>query len=72
MSKEEYADSMREKVKIYELKKKYKKHINEINKELERIARDRNPKENYVIDRIASRKTTLLEVIADLEGLLKK
>ena len=49
--------------------KRYKRYIDEIDSELIRIKERNNPKENYVIDRIASRKTTLLEVIEDIKNL---
>lgn len=49
--------------------KRYKRYINEINKEQARIIRDKNPEENFIVDRILSRKTTLLEVIEDIKNL---
>ena len=48
---------------------RYKRDIAEIEEELIRLNERNNPKENYVIDRIASRKTTLLQVIEDIKSL---
>lgn len=56
-------------MKKVSLIKRYKRYIDEIDEELIRINERNNPKENFVIDRIASRKTTLLQVIEDIKNL---
>ena len=49
---------------------RYRRDIKEIDKELLRIHECNNPPElNYIVERITSRKTTLLEVIEDIENL---
>ena len=48
---------------------RYRRDIKEIDEELIRINERNNPKEEFVIDRIASRKTTLLQVIEDIKNL---
>ena len=56
-------------MKKVSLIKRYKRDITEIDQELIRINERNNPKENYIIDRIVSRKTTLLQVIEDIKNL---
>lgn len=56
-------------MKKVSLIKRYKRYIDEIDEELIRINERNILAERYVIDRIASRKTTLLEVIEDIKNL---